>query len=153
MQGRLKFGLIVGVIGLAVNVCVAGFIGFCGPVVSLIAGGIAGYLAAREEMLPTRSDGAKAGAFAGGIAGALIILGQVIGGIGALAFLQSTGAELPFGTVPSPSADPAILTGYYLGGVGTALCFGFVGALLAAGVGAAAGYAGTTETPTSGSVQ
>ena len=41
MQPRTRIGLIVGVIGLVLNICVAGFIGFCGPVLSLVAGGIA----------------------------------------------------------------------------------------------------------------
>ena len=49
MQPRIKMGLIVGVIGLALNVCVSGFIGLCGPLVSLLAGGLAGFLAAQQE--------------------------------------------------------------------------------------------------------
>ena len=49
MQPRTRIGLIVGVIGLVLNICVAGFIGFCGPVLSLIAGGIAGYFATQQE--------------------------------------------------------------------------------------------------------
>lgn len=147
MQPRIKMGLIVGIIGLAINVCVSGFIGLCGPGVSLLAGGIAGYLAAQQERLPTKSDGAKAGAVAGGITGALIIVGQVLGGIGALVYFQVSGTQVPFGTVPSASSDPSLLIGYYLGGIGTGLCFGVVGALLAAGVGAGAGYMATRDQP------
>jgi hypothetical protein len=146
MQPRIKMGLVVGVIGLALNVCVAGFIGFCGPFVSLLAGGLAGFLAAQQEKLATKSEGAKAGAISGGLAGALIIIGQVLGGIAALAFMQSNGTQLPFGTIPDVS-DTAGMVGFYAGGIGTGLCFGIIGALLAAGAGAGAGYMATPETP------
>ncbi len=145
MQPRIRMGLIVGVIGLALNVCVSGFVGFCGPLVSLIAGAVAGFFASQQEKMGTRGEGARAGAIAGGIAGVLIIIGQVIGGIAALYYLQSTGAMLPFGQIPSQSDTSSSQIVYYLSGAGTSLCFGIVGAALAAGAGAAAGYFGTRE--------
>ena len=147
MQPRTRIGLIVGVIGLALNVCVSGFIGICGPFLSLVAGGVAGFFAVQQEKPFTKNEGARVGATAGGIAGALIILGQIIGGLGALAYMQSTGAQTPFGQIPELS-DPATSIGFYAGGVGTALCFGIVGALLAAGAGAGAGYLGSSDRPT-----
>lgn len=147
MQPRIKMGLAVGAVGLALNICVSGFVGFCGPLVSLIAGGAAGFFAAQQEKLPAKSDGAKAGATAGGIAGALVIIGQLIGGMAALAYMQMSGAQVPFGEVPTANSDPALMVGYYLGGIGTGLCFGIVGAVLAAGVGAGAGYMATQEQP------
>jgi hypothetical protein len=147
MQPRIRIGLIVGAIGLVLNICVSGFIGFCGPVFSLIAGGAAGFFAAQQERLPSKGDGARAGATAGGIAGALIILGQLIGGVGALFFLQSTGAQLPIGQVPSVADDASAQMVYYLSGAATALCFGVIGALLAAGAGAGAGYLATSDQP------
>jgi hypothetical protein len=142
MQPRIKMGLTVGAIGLALNVCVSGFVGFCGPFVSLLAGAAAGFLAARQEKLSAKRDGAKAGAMAGGIAGALVIIGQVIGGIAALALIQTSGMQLPFGQVPS-TENPAGSLVYYASGIGTGLCFGIVGAILAAGAGAGTGYLGT----------
>ncbi|HET6594288.1 MAG TPA: hypothetical protein VFG81_01615 [Anaerolineales bacterium] len=144
MQPRTRIGLIVGVIGLVLNICVAGFIGFCGPVLSLVAGGIAGYFATQQEKPFTKNQAARIGATAGGIAGGLIILGQIIGGIGALAFMQSSGATPPFGQLPD-FGDPATQVGFYAGGIGTALCFGVIGALLAAGTGALAGYLTTSD--------
>jgi hypothetical protein len=146
MQPRIRIGLIVGVIGLVLNICVAGFLGFCGPFLSLVAGGIAGYLAIQQEKPLTKNEGARVGATAGGIAGALIILGQIIGGIGALAYMQSSGMPTPFGAVPD-LGDPATSIGFYGGGIATALCFGIIGALLAAGAGAGAGYLGTSDQP------
>ncbi len=147
MQPRIKMGLTVGAIGLALNICIAGFMGICGPLVSLFAGGAAGFFAAQQEKLPTKNDGAKAGAIAGGIAGALVLIGQVIGGIGALALLQITGMQLPFGTVPS-AGDAGGMAIYYASGIGTGLCFGIFGALLAAGTGAGTGYMATPDQPT-----
>lgn len=147
MQPRTRIGLIVGAIGLVLNICVAGFVGVCGPFFSLLAGAVAGFFAAQQEKLSTKADGARAGATAGGIAGGLIILGQIIGGVGALFFLQSNGTQLPFGSIPSASADSASQMVYYLTGAGTSLCFGIVGAALAAGAGAGAGYLGTSDRP------
>ena len=146
MRARTRIGLIVGVIGLVLNICVAGFIGFCGPVLSLIAGGLAGFFAVRQEKPLTKNEGARAGATAGGIAGGLIILGQILGGVGALLYMQTSGTPSIFGQVPN-LGDPATQIGFYAGGLGTALCFGIVGALLAAGAGAGAGYLATTDQP------
>ena len=147
MQPRTRLGLTVGAIGLVFNICVAGFVGFCGPVLSLIAGGIAGYLTIQQEKPATKSDGARAGAVSGAIAGALIILGQIIGGVGALIFFQTSGTQLPFGQAPSPGADPSLNAVYYGSGIVTSFCFGLVGALLAAGTGAGSGYLATQEQP------
>lgn len=149
MQPRIKMGLAVGAIGLVLNACIAGLMGICGPLVSLIAGGIAGYLAIQQEKPSTKNDGAKAGAIAGGIAGALIIIGQVIGAISALVMMQAMGTQLPFGQMAPPlsGGDPTLLIGYYGGGLGSGLCFGIFGAVLAAGAGAAAGYLGINEQP------
>lgn len=147
MKPRVKMGLAVGAVGLALNACVAALIGFCGPVVSLVAGAVAGYLAVQQEKPMTKGEGSKIGAIAGAIAGGLVIIGQVIGGVGALAFLQYSGVQFGIGTVPQPSSDPSVQAIYYLTGMGTAFCFGLVGALLAAGAGAGTGYMATREQP------
>jgi hypothetical protein len=147
MQARTRVGLIVGAIGLVLNICVSGFMGICGPLVSLVAGGVAGFFAAQQEKPGTKGDGARAGAVAGGIAGALVIVGQLIGGVAALAFIQNSGMNTIFGAPPPTTSDPSFQAVYYLSGAGTALCFGIVGALLAAGAGAGAGYLGTPDQP------
>ena len=145
MPARTRIGLIVGVVALVLNVCVSGFVGFCGPLLSLIAGAVAGFLTAQGEKAASKSDGARAGAVGGGIAGGLMIIGQVLGGISTLAIAQFTGLKFPLGTIPSPAASPAAQMIYYLGGIGTSLCIGIIGAVLAALAGAAAGYVGTPD--------
>lgn len=147
MQPRIKFGLIVGAIGLAINICVSSFMGICGPVVSLIAGAIAGYLAANSEKASTKGNGARLGAVSGAITGGLILLGQIIGGVAALAYIQFSGTPIPFGSVPPPSADPSQQVIYYVSGLGTGLCIGAVGVALAALGGAGTGYFGTPDRP------
>lgn len=147
MQPKIKVGLLVGAIGLVLNICVAGFMGICGPFVSLIGGAAEGFFAAKQENSATKGAGAQAGATSGAIAGALILIGQVIGAVGALAFLQVAGTQLPFGQIPPASADASQQLLYYISGMGTGFCFGLVGTLLAALAGAGTGYLGTPDQP------
>ncbi len=146
MKSHIKFGLIVGAIGAVLNVCVSTAIGLCGPGVALLAGAIAGFLAAQQaETMMSKNDGARMGGIAGAIAGALILIGQLIGAVGALILIQQTNIELPIGSAPTLGAGSAEQIGYYLGGLGTGLCFGIVGIVLAGLAGAGAGYFGTKE--------
>jgi hypothetical protein len=66
MSTQVKFGLIVGTVGLLVNICVSTLLGICGPVMALLAGGIAGLLTAQAEQAATRSDGARSGSYSWG---------------------------------------------------------------------------------------
>lgn len=149
MKPRIRMGLIVGGIGLLLNVCIAALMGICGPFVSLLAGGVAGYLAVQQEKPSIKSEGGKIGAIAGSIAGALVSIGQIIGGVVALSFIQMSGIQSPIGQVPSVNGSPVEIAAYYLGGLGTGVCFGLIGIVLAAGIGAAAGYISTNEQPVS----
>ncbi|MBN1580427.1 MAG: hypothetical protein JXA89_06970 [Anaerolineae bacterium] len=143
MKPQTKFGLIAGVIGLVLTACVASFLGLCGPFVALFAGAVAGFLTAQQEAAPTKGDGARAGATSGLIAGAIAVVGQLIGAIGTLVLYQFLDLPPLVGSVPSISADASQQLIYYGSGLGTGLCFGLVGIALAALAGAAAGYFGT----------
>lgn len=145
MKARIKFGLIVGGIGLVLNIGVAVLMGICGPFVALIAGAVAGFLAAQKEALRVKKDGAQCGAVAGAIAGALLLIGQVIGGIGSLLLMQFADISTIFGEVPPPTADPTQQFIYYAAGLGMGLCIGLTGVVVAALSGAIAGYLGTSE--------
>ncbi len=145
MKPSIKFGLIIGVIGLVLNACVSTAFGICGPIMSLIAGAVSGFLTAQQVKAATKSDGARAGVIAGLVTGALVFVGQLIGAIGALVLIQNTGMNLPFGHVPVPAAGASEQIVYYLGGLGTGACFGVVGIALSALAGAGAAYLSTPQ--------
>jgi hypothetical protein len=139
MKPFLKFGLLVGVIAMLVTIPVAALLGICAPLVAAIAGAAAGFLAVSSDKTLPKADGVKTGALAGGISGACTLIGQVIGGVAIMLIVQFTGMQLAFGSVPSASAEPAELIGYYAGGAGTVCCLGILGLALGAGAGALAG--------------
>ena len=145
MTPRIKFGLIAGIIGLVINTCVSAALGICGPFTALLAGATAGFFAAQQEKATTRGDGARLGAISGSIAGALVLIGQLIGVLGVLILVQISDIAPIFGEIPSPSADIAQQAVYYISGLGTGVCFGLVGVIVAALAGAGAGYLGTPE--------
>ena len=140
MAPRYMFGVIVGIVGLVINSCVAFAVGFCGPFTGLLFGAVAGFLAATREKLPEKGDNARAGATAGGIAGLFLMGGQVIGGLTALVFYQISGTPLPFGNLDMSNMGTPELVGAYVGGLGTGICFGLIGALFSAVAGAAAAF-------------
>lgn len=149
MRPRVKTGLIVGLVGLVLNGCVATILGVCGPLFTLLAGGLAGFLAARQEKVPIKGTGARLGAVAGAITGGLMLIGQALGGIGALLWIQYSGTPPLFGTIPNPSAGITQQVIYYGTGLLTGICFGGVGLALAALAGAGGGYFGTPDQPLS----
>jgi prolipoprotein diacylglyceryltransferase len=139
MNPQTKYGLIIGLIGLIINTFVAAALGICGPVIALIGGAIAGFLAANEKKAAQKSENAKAGAIAGLTAGGLIFIGQVIGGVLALVLFRSTMADI-FGVSPSTTEESSFQLGYYLGGFGIGMCLGAVDLVAAALAGAGTGY-------------
>jgi hypothetical protein len=146
MQPKFKAGLIVGAIGFFLNACISIVLGICGPFVSLVAGAVAGFFAARQGAPVSKGEGAKDGAVAGAVAGAFTLLAQVLASVAVLVFYQVSSVPLPFvGSAPSASDGGAAQFGYYVGGLGAGICFGLVGIVLAALAGAGAGYLGTPE--------
>ena len=147
MTPRIKIGLIAGTIGLLLNICVAAALGICGPVVAFLAGLGAGYFSSQRENVSVKNDGARVGAISGGIAGAMVLVGQMIGGVAVLALTQASGIETIFGSVPSTSASGPEQMLYYVGGLGVGLCFGIVGVVVAVLGGAGGGYLGAKPFP------
>lgn len=144
MLPRFKYGLIVGAVGLFLNVCFSALSGICGPLASLVAGAVAGFLAAREEKMSTKGKGAQAGAIAGGIASGLMLIGQLIGGALSLILVQTQHITV-LGNTPPDTSNTAATIGYYVAGIGVGFCFGLVGIALGAGAGAGTGYLGTPD--------
>lgn len=139
MQPRVKIGLIIGAIGLVLNIFIAALSGLCGPFVSLLGGAVAGFLSGKSEKAASKAEGARLGAISGAIASGMILIGQLIGAIGALAFFQFSNISVPLGKVPALSAPPSEHVLYYADGIGTGLCFGLVGMVLGSLTGAGAG--------------
>src|SRR6185369_10751963 len=101
------------------------------------AGVGAGYLAGVFDKPADQGSAAKSGASAGAIGGAGALIGQIIGGMGAVAIQgPQAGAEImrQFGVpVDTSSAGTA---GFYIGAFLYTCCFGLVSVALMAGLGA-----------------
>jgi len=138
MQARFKVGLVIGVIGLVLNICVSATVGLYSLIFFLVAGALAGYFAARQESQSTRLAGAQAGAISGTIAGALLLAGPVVGdlGISLLMQSQSSGSSLAIGMVPFTSSGES-------GEDGFNDVFVLLGPVLAALSGTVVGYLAT----------
>jgi hypothetical protein len=117
--------------------------GFCGPLITSLAGALAGFWAASQEKVSSKGEGARLGAVAGAIAGGLMLIGQMLGGVGALLWVQLSGMPPFWGTVPSASAGLAQQVLYYGTGLLTGVCFGAVGVALSTLAGAGGGYLST----------
>ena len=139
MRRHIKIGLIVGAVGLVVNIGVTFLIEICGPVTSTIAGIVAGFLSVRITNLPTRSQGAQIGSVSGAIAGVLVLVGQILGSAISLFLAQLLELALPSTTTNTPQ-----LAGNF-SSISTSLCVGLIGISFSILVGAGAGYFGTTE--------
>jgi hypothetical protein len=149
MNIRLKNGLIAGVTGAVLTLCLGSAIsGLCGPVAAVITGFLAGHFTARDENSPTRRAGARAGAVAGTLAGVVNVLGQVATGLGILS--SRLGELTTRGTMPELTGEPAMLVVYYVAGLTTHLFLGLVGVVGAASAGAMAGYWRDPEARTPG---
>jgi len=150
MQTRTKVGITVGLISLALNVCISGALSVVsslfGPFIALIVGAIAGSLAVSQEKPATKKEGARAGGTAGGIAGVLTILGPLLVGLLILIYLQTSGTPIDV-QVPDLSSDPGTQIEFYARSLGSLLSSGIVGILFAAGAGTGMGYLLTSEQP------
>jgi hypothetical protein len=82
----------------------------------MVAGGVAGFLSAREENHPNQAEGGKGSAVAGAIAGGFTLVGQVIGGIAALNITPQVLERYGFRAV-----NLVRDTGYLAASLGTAL--------------------------------
>lgn len=139
MKTRTQCGLIVGAIGAILNTLSIVLCCLCSPVVALLAGGVAGFWAARREGAATRQEAARAGLVSGAIAGILVLVGHLIGDAFRLSFPNLT--LLPdYSTAPeSPSAGETQMSfmDYFLV---TGICYGTVNMALATLAGMVGGY-------------
>lgn len=148
MSAKVRWGVIIGIVGFFANTLASLIFAFCGPIVSFAIGLAAGFIVSQQDPAPTRGEGAQKGAVTGLIAGGFILLGQIIGAIGNLVFAQMVEYEPIFGTLPDLSS-PEGQAFYWLIGIGVGVCFGLVDTLACVLGGALVGYARSPAFPAS----
>lgn len=128
MTARVRWGMIVGIVGMFVNTFASLVVALSGPILSFIFGIIAGLVVTRKEPASSKGKGAQQGAITGLIAGGLIFLGQVIGAVANLIYAQMPAYESLFGPVPELTT-PQGQTSYWVIGIGVGLIFGLIDTL------------------------
>jgi len=135
MKPKIKVGLLIEVIGLVLKI--SAVVIFCfgmltGPDISLIAGAAAGFLAVKQENPISKLAGSRDGAISAAIAGAVILIGQVISALAMLLVdLEKINSGLAFMLVM----------------IGTSALAGMFGIGLVALIGAATDYLNTSNQP------
>jgi hypothetical protein len=147
MKTAIKWGLIAGAVAAVLNICVSTLFGFCGPFMSLLAGAAAGFFTGQAPGLPSKGAAAREGTIAGGVAGAVGIVGQLLGGVGAVTLLQVSGTAPIFGSMPTAASPVGEQVIFYASALGTGLCFGIFGLVLSAAAGAGVAYLAGPSTP------
>jgi hypothetical protein len=144
MTAKVKFGLLAGVIGLLLNIPTSAFACvFCGPLVALLAGFSAGSLTARSEPALRQGDAQRQAAVAGIVAGALVLIGQLIG------IVISAVTDLGRGAVEVPPqlSEPVDQASILVASLGCGLVIGLVDIAVSAAGGALAGRLATPTAP------
>lgn len=123
MQPRIKMGLIVGVVGLVLNVCVlpdsSGSADHLHPCWLEDWQGSSPQIRKNKQPRPMEPEQEPSQA---ALRAPLMIIGQMIGGVIALVLMQTSGTQLPFGTIPTGD-DPSMIGNFLSTGLGTGLCF------------------------------
>jgi len=151
MKPEVKFGLIMGAVGLFANMIVAAIFGFCGPLFSIAIGAVTGFLLTTSNTFPDKSDAARSGGIAGLIAGVGLLVGQLIAVTVVLTLLPALGVEPLVGTAPTPGRPDEFLA-YAAGGAGVGLCCGVMDIFAAAGGSAGIAYLTAKEEASTPSV-
>ena len=102
----MKAGIIFGLLALGLGASVTMLSSICLPFFALLIGLGAGYMGGFFDR-PTESSGAlRSGMWAGLIAGIFMVLGQILGTVGAATFLGPTRSALIVKSLGLPSFNP-----------------------------------------------
>ncbi|MFN8472330.1 MAG: hypothetical protein U0822_09080 [Anaerolineae bacterium] len=136
----MKAGIIFGLLALGLGASMTMISPVCLPPFALLLGLGAGYVGGFFDR-PTDSRAAlRAGAWAGLIAGVFMVIGQVLGTVGAATFLGPTRSALIMRSMGVPSFTPPGASFGFVGGlIGMLLIVGLVNVLVTGGAGAAGG--------------
>lgn len=148
MTARVRWGMIVGIVGMFVNTFASLVVALSGPILSFLFGIIAGFVVSRKEPATSKGKGAQQGAATGLIAGGLIFLGQLIGAVANLIYAQMPEYESLFGPFPTLTT-PQGQTTYWLIGIGIGVLFGLIDTLACVLGGSIIGHLLTKEGQTS----
>ncbi len=135
----VKSGIIIGIVGFVLVLGSAViFSPLCAPCWGLILGLAAGYLAGVFEKPTVNANVIKRGAIAGAIAGGLVLVGALIGGIINASLLNPSDLRQIYEWlgVSGYSLDQTTI---WAGQLGSAICGGLLNVALMAGMGAAGG--------------
>jgi hypothetical protein len=133
----IKAGLIVGLISLFLAVGLALLSPVCVPCMTLLFGLGAGFLAGAFDRPSEGKETLRCGAFAGVIGGMGAMLGQFIGAVINSMIIGPEGTAQLMKDLGFQPADAAgFESGYWIGIVGSTMCFGFLDLVLMAGFGA-----------------
>ncbi|MFN8499084.1 MAG: hypothetical protein U0641_14635 [Anaerolineae bacterium] len=129
----MKAGIIFGLLALGLGASVTMLSSICLPFFALLIGLGAGYMGGFFDR-PTESSGAlRSGMWAGLIAGIFMVLGQILGTVGAATFLGPTRSALIVKSLGLPSFNPPGAAYGFIGGlIGMLLIVGVVNVLVMA---------------------
>ncbi len=132
----LKAGIIIGFAALLFAVGAALLSPICVPCLSLLLGLGAGYLAGVFEKPEEGNETLRTGALAGVISGIGMALGQVIGAVINSKIVGPEGAAHMIESFGLQTGGPvAIGSSYWVGLIGSTVCFGLLDIVLMAGFG------------------
>ncbi len=138
----MKAGIIIGLLALGLGGSLTMISPVCLPPFALLLGLGAGSLNGYFEHPRASSAALRGGAWAGLIAGIFMVLGQVLGTVGAASFLGPTRSALIMRTFGVPDFSPPGASFGYVGGlIGLLLIVGVVNVLVTAAAGGLGGAA------------
>lgn len=135
-----KSGLIIGGIALLVAAGATFLSPLCAPCAVIFLGLGAGYLSGLFDKPTTTNATTRAGATGGAVGGVGAVLGQVVGAVINGVLVGPQGAQQFSQLLGLPSGGPGYEQGYWIGVVGSALCFSLLDVALMAAFGALGGY-------------
>ncbi len=135
----IRSGLILGALALLVTAGATLLSPVCAPCSTIFLGLAAGYLAGVFDKPLTSSSTSRVGAIGGAIGGVGAIFGQIIGTAINAAVVGPEGLQNIYQQLGVPTGAMDLTRTYWIGTVGSALCFSVLDTLLMAAFGAVGG--------------
>ena len=135
-----KSGLIVAIISLFIGLGLTLLSPLCTPCAGVFLGLLAGFLAGVFDKPMDSSGATRAGAGGGLMASIGVVLGQFVGAVANSVLVGPEGTRQILESFGAPTSySPSIMSGYYFGVIGSAICFGLINLILMVALGALGG--------------